>query len=815
MSNKVSEHRKAFRKSAVAEAVSVAMMVSMISVPAFSAEKEVEEETEIIYVTATKKNETIQEVPLAITALTGDFMEEVHLTDVKDIIAYSPGVNGNASNGFLDSVSVRGVRTDDYGAGGDGSLGFFKNDQYEGRAGSAVSTLFDMDRAEIVNGPQGFLFGRNAIGGAISVHTKRAELDFFDASLDVDLGEYGLIKVNGAVNIPVSDNFAMRFAGVYHHEDSYFKNLYENEKMEDTANQAIRWSTTYAKDDLSIFTMVEYEDRSAAAGMYRFIEEGEIWDEYDALWGVGNRGEERDIDINSHWGLRDEAQILNLQLRIEQEFDFADLTVNAGYKDYDYWYSEQWIPSPIANGSWAVDQEGDYAQLEMRLNSKGDGPLSWYVGTSVYKENLAFDTHNSMSEEFNCAYYNGYYNSYYGSGFPSLSQETTGHCQNYADNWTAWTGYPSSYYAHLTDFNNADGQFQEVSYISAVNTGWAAYANLAYQITDTVNVEVGVRYTEDKKEFANTFETTGTTIGNFYNVSNSSAEAITRENSWDDTSFKYLVRWQPTDTMMVYASYTEGYKSGGFTSYAMEDHNGDSIWGATDVTNDNAEIPMFGPEFVESIEIGYKDTWFEDTDVRFTFYSYDYGGLQVTRRDEGGAVIIENLGNVESIGLEGATNTSLTDNWDFMLNFHFIDSEAYGVQDQCDDTEACEGSKLYWTPEFSGAMVLKGHFPLESGSAVTLSIESYWESEHGGGFQFVEEAIIEASQTWNARLGYDSGTDWYVEAYVDNLTDEVNFDSSYEGNYSPDGNGGGAYPAVRWAAWKPRSFGIRFGMSWE
>ena len=412
MTSKISKQSKInnqeFRKSYVSKSISMAIMATMISIPVYSKEKPVEEETEVIMVTATKKNQTIQEVPLAVTALTGDFMKDVHLVDVMDIVAYSPGVNGSSQNSFLDSINVRGIRTEDYGSGGDPSLGFFKNDQYEGRSGSAISTLFDMDRAEIINGPQGFLFGRNAIGGAISVHSREAEIDVSERSLDVDLGSYSLVKLNGAINIPINDNFAMRIAGVYHNEESHIQNINPNDPVQDTDVKAIRWSTTYVKDDLKITSMVEYEDRAYPAGLYRFIEEGELWEGYDAIW-EGNRGGERDIDTNSHWGLRDEAQVLNLQIKLKQEFDFADLTINAGYKDHDYLYAEQWLPSPLDNGSWKVDQKGDYSQAELRLNSNGDGPLSWYVGASFYKENLEVGTYNQMSDQWMCDYYNAYY----------------------------------------------------------------------------------------------------------------------------------------------------------------------------------------------------------------------------------------------------------------------------------------------------------------------------------------------------------------------------------------------------------------------
>mgnify|MGYP000288197547 CR=1 FL=1 len=818
MSKKVSEHRKSFRKSIVAEAISVAVMATMISTPAFSAEEKTEEEkTEVIYVTATKKSETLQEVPLAMTALTGDFIEKVRLTDVKDLIAYSPGVSGNSSNSFLDSISVRGVRTEDYGAGGDASLGFFKNDQYEGRTGSAISTLFDMDRAEVVNGPQGFLFGRNAIGGAVSVHTARAEIDFFDADLNVDLGSYGLIKVDGSVNVPVNDSFAMRFAGLYHTEESYVDNMVEDQPLRDTDVTALRWSTTYQNDDLSIYTMVEYEDRQGPGGMYRAVDEGEVWDAYHELWGLDQRGDARDVDMNTYWGLRDETEVLNLQVRIEQELDFADITFNAGYKDHDYFYGENWIPSRQATGSWAVDQDGDYAQAELRLNSKSEGPFSWYVGTSLYKENLNHDVFNATSDDFMCAYYNASW------GLPSLSQSPTGHCQNFYDNLVDYMGeyYTAYYYPNLPNSNREDGMVIEKNFVKGVNTGWAAFASLAYQITDTVDVEFGVRYTDDTKEFSSEMTNTGYSGGYSYGVSNTTAEPIAAKQSWDDTTFKYLIRWKPADDMMLYASYTEGFKSGGFTTGEFDGVS----WGQYDVTNADASVPTFEPEFVESIEIGYKDTWFEDTDVRFTLYSYDYFGLQVSERsDEGAGTVIKNSGLIEATGIEAATNTTLTDNWNFMMNFHYMDSKASGIQGQCDygdipaedgGFEDCEGSKIYWAPEFSGAMVLNGYFPLESGAAVTTSIQTYWESEYTSGYTVENAAVVDASQTWNAHIGYESKSNWYVEAYVDNLTDEVNFDSSYSGGEGVNGTGAGAYPAVYWATWKPRSFGIRFGMTWE
>ncbi|MCW9078877.1 MAG: TonB-dependent receptor plug domain-containing protein, partial [Gammaproteobacteria bacterium] len=172
-----------FRKTLLARSISAAVLTSVAST---GAAQEIEE----ITVTATKRAESIQDVPLAITAMTGDFIKDVNLDDVKDLVSFTPGVTGNSTDSFIDGISIRGIRTQDFGVGGDPSAAFFKNSLYEGRNGAVISSLFDIERAEILRGPQGFLFGRNAIGGAFNVHTKRPTLgDARDGYVELDAGE--------------------------------------------------------------------------------------------------------------------------------------------------------------------------------------------------------------------------------------------------------------------------------------------------------------------------------------------------------------------------------------------------------------------------------------------------------------------------------------------------------------------------------------------------------------------------------------------------------------------------------------------------
>src|SRR5690606_35206547 len=129
-------------RTLLARAISVALVAGTASAPLNA------QELEEIIVTATKRAESVMDVPLAITAMSGNFLREVNLDDVKDLVAFTPGVTGNTKDSFLDNISVRGIRTIDYGNGGDPSVSVYKNGVYQGRNGSAVVSLYDVERAE-------------------------------------------------------------------------------------------------------------------------------------------------------------------------------------------------------------------------------------------------------------------------------------------------------------------------------------------------------------------------------------------------------------------------------------------------------------------------------------------------------------------------------------------------------------------------------------------------------------------------------------------------------------------------------------------
>jgi iron complex outermembrane receptor protein len=806
-----------FRKTLLARSISAAVLTSVAGT---GAAQEIEE----IRVTATKREESIRDVPLAITAMTGDFVREVNLDDVKDLVTFTPGVSGNSTDGFIDGISVRGVRTQDFGVGGDPSAAFFKNNLYEGRNGAVVTSLYDLERAEILRGPQGFLFGRNAIGGAFSVHTKRPTLDgASDGFIEVDVGQDGLAEFISATNVGLSEDFAVRLAGYYSTQDGYVYNRADGQKYLGHDKAAVRLTGLFARDALEIVGTIEYEDMDRDGSAYRADLNSPRLPKYEAaLRKVRMPNDPRAINSDMFGGSDDDAQITTLGLHLTYDFDNMSLSWSTGYKDHDYLYSEDYDGTPRTAGLYRQDQTGDYLQSELRLTSNTDGPLSWYAGVSMYEENIDYHVTSAVEEEVICNYYSyfytqAFYEEYYGypnSGIRMSCSEYFDYIQYYWD-----TYYPDSGIVVGPFVPTANGMMTEDTFVNGKFTGWAAYADLSYQINEAWDVSLGVRYTYDKKKFTRATPKPESTLLSYF-LPGFMNEPITNTNDWDDTTTRLIVRYSPSDEHTFFASYTEGYKSGGFGTFAIVDaQTGDPVFqwfgeGDQDPLTeaDGIRIAQFEPEDVKSYEVGWKGIVADGrVAIDLTAFVYDYQNLQVNYFDQGAKV--DNIGNADGQGIEGSLQWAISANWDFILALGWLETEAFGVRRICDgapgpdglpdgNPRGCEGNKLNWAPDFMGSAVLKADFPV-SGGNVFGSLETFWESERGGGYSALPWAMLPSFNEWNLRVGYQSENNWTVTGYVENLTDELNYaGSQVNSGITPD-----------WLVGpnRPRTAGIRFG----
>ena len=743
---------------------SIAAITAVNSVVAYGADT-----VEEIVVTAQRRAESIQEVPLAVSAFTGEFVRDTNLDDIKDLVKYTPGITGNSHDSFIDTLSVRGIVTNDFGVGGDPSIGVFKNNLYQGRNGEVVSTLYDIDRAEVLRGPQGFLFGRNSIAGAISVFTKRPEFSGNEGYVSLEVAERDTVNAQGAVNLPVNDNLAFRVAGFHYEDNGYVDNRAKPNQDDLIAhdNSGGRVSGRYQEGGLDVNLMVEYEHRKQSGSVYRATQKGAEWDFWQSFFpDLRMPADNRNISSNQGLGEEDDSNIWTLGLQVDYDLGFAMLTSQTGYKDHEYDYAEDFDAMPLAFNDYAQNQKGDYFEQEFRLVSQGTSAFSWYAGVSYYKENIDALFSQHADENIMCIYLQGA---------------------------TCDVAYPG--------FTPTPGGLLEQNRTKGSYEGWASYVDLSYAFNDRFDASLGVRYTYDEKEFRLNAYPVQSELGPAYAMGFTTDGYLSDKKDWDEFTPRAILRYHPNNDWMVFGSITRGYKSGGFGSFAI---NPDLL--GTGITNAQAKPDTFDPETVWSYEIGTKGEILDGRmRVAANVYYYTYEDLQVNVQGNGGGIVVDNVGKVDGWGLETTLEWVASDYVDLFLTSAYGDSEVRKAEALCQDgTDSCDGQPLPQVPKYSGSAVINCHFPARDGEII-FTTEFYAQSRTYGGLEQLSEAVNDSYGDLTFRGGFRATEGWSVIAYVENVTDEVYYDGVAQG--------AAGLPAHYFGPSQPRTFGVQ--MSWD
>ena len=197
---------------------------------------------EEIVVTARKFEESLQDVPIAVTVLDGQELADSNIFDLSQIAGRVPSLTWQSHNTQNSEISLRGIGTiRNFGPAGDPSVGTFLDEIYIGRRGSATPPLFDLERVEVLRGPQGTLFGKNVVGGALSIVTAKPQFEK-GGSFHVGAGNYSAIQSRGHITGPLSDSVALRFAFYQEKHDGYAENIVFGEELEDLEAYAGRFS---------------------------------------------------------------------------------------------------------------------------------------------------------------------------------------------------------------------------------------------------------------------------------------------------------------------------------------------------------------------------------------------------------------------------------------------------------------------------------------------------------------------------------------------------------------------------------------------
>ncbi|MFC3051421.1 TonB-dependent receptor [Kordiimonas pumila] len=688
-----------------------------------------------IIVTAQRRAESKQDVPVTITVLDSASIERARIHDAQDVSMRTPGFGFDAWPATEPRLSVRGIGTTARGAGGDPSTAVFYDEIYAGRPAAITFETYDLQRIEVLKGPQGTLYGRNVTGGAISVVSNPADLSGFDASAEGSYGNFDRTDLQGYVNVPLSDKVAVRATGTWRRHDGYVSRIVngsEAGKLDDQNTKYGRFQV-YAEPSENVRIDLKADiarDRANGPGFRAFEDAG--------VGGLSGRYilvDDRSVNASTFDGIQS-RDAWGLRGKLELDLSFATLSYLGAYRELDYYSYYDYDgtapsqpglggPRDIAGGN---TEESEYYSHEVQLSSLPDSDFKWVLGLYNYH----IDTHRDNLSEL-----------------------------------SVFLGGPPTF----TDFID--------QYADA--TSYAAYGDVTVPVSDTVNVFGGLRYTVDKKRVLSIGNTNAP--GTFFIEEPTGSYEGTGSDKWDALTWRFGADVHLTSDLMVYASVSRGYKSGGFQDTPI-----DAIDAAT----------SFNPEYATNFEVGQRGTFFNRRVVfNNSLYFTKYKDLQV-RIPTGTGVRAENA-QAEIWGLESELTWRVSNGLTLSAIYAYthdrltkFDTEEYGIP------VSYAGNRLTRIPAHKVVISPSYTLELSSGADLELSVDYAYESKIFDDFNNQPPEIRASTNFVDARAVFTTVDEqWSVSLWGKNLTNELT--RTYQSDFG--GVNFGAYNA-------PRTYGV-------
>tara|TARA_R110001606_G_scaffold395578_1_gene568111 strand:- start:9304 stop:11559 length:2256 start_codon:yes stop_codon:yes gene_type:complete len=724
--------------------VSIAVISTIALVPVYAQEAETPEEgksgisamMEKIQVTARKREESLQEAPLSLTAFSGDGLEARGIENISEIggvtpnLTYqnSPGAGGSSS---VATVYIRGVGQRDFLGTIDNGVGFYVDGVYIARTVGATVDLLDVDRVEVLRGPQGTLFGRNSVGGAVALYSKKPT-ENFEGYVDATIGTDSLAKLKVSVNGALADNLFGNFSALNATQDGYVSRPAGGDLGDDDI-LALRGSLLWeAADDVEVSLILDHSTENENGPAFEISDAGTLVDGSFAAFynnvlqaetcgypaGISstdpicynnqyategeNLGTAPTYSDTTAWGA-------NLQVTWDIN-DNLQLKSITAYRDLDAEFARDADASPLTVVHFYDSFEASQFTQEIQLmGSTEDGKLNWITGLYYFDE----EGNNRNINDFAIA------------NFDSDNDFTT--------------------------------------------TSSAIYAQATYSFTEKLDLTLGVRYSDEEK----TFDPTQVVISSNIGLENGSLLLPLGLNKIDvkETTPMANLAYKATDELMIYASYTEGFRSGGFVQ---------RIFPALDT------VPSFGPEYVESYELGFKyDSNDKPFSVSGAVFQMDYTDIQVRTQNPGFVGFFEaNVGSAEISGFELESKLAFADYWFIEAAVGYTDAKFTNI-----DVEpplaavVTVDSKFDHVPEWSGNISLARDVEFENGSLVTTRLSANYHTEYfnnpdnTAGIVTPEVTLVDLTVLWRSPdevYGVDFG--------LKNLTDETYITAGYQSN---------------------------------
>lgn len=716
-----------------ASMVRAALIISVANMPALAQAQNADtgvSALEEIIVSAERRSESVQSVPIAITALDSDALDSLQITELQNLKVITPNVVIEDVPGISSSVklTLRGVGTDNPVFSSDSGVGLYVDDVFIARALAANLELVDIDRVEVLRGPQGTLYGRNSSAGALKIQTANPVLDENILLGQIGFGNEGQQEVKGALNAPIIEGkLAARIAMFSSSHDNLQRNLLDgsgsNDKNVHGGRVKLLWD---AAPNLNVLLSADFVRERALPNT-----------------GVSFRDEDYDFD-----GVTDyvyDGSLYTYESRLSDIFQDADNMGVMGRVEWDI--SDKLTLTSISG----------YRDLEVSVRAEVDG-----LAVSRFEPHQRLDN-SQFSQEFNL------------SGTHDRINWISGVYYFEEENDFLWD---------LTVFGN-NGAPQSFQLFNQETEAYAAYGQMTYDLTDRVSLAGGVRYTKETKDFdADGFIKTGPQAIRGGTPSGSPAFSFSDDLSFNHTSYRLAADFAVSDDALLYASYSTGYRSGGF--------NG----GARSLAEVSA-LP-FDEETVDTAEIGLKSTWIDGrVRVNAAYFMSDFENLQeASLRASDGFSTDTDDAEISGVEIEASA--------------HIIDGFIIGAQMGTLDSELdSTGNRVKNTPELSYTLSASYEREVSSGGTFFASGSWSYEDSYFTNVDNQAEVVIPEHDNLDLKIGYRFPNDrWEVELAAKNVLEEEYPTHGFFLDIPPPPNGPGPLSRVKFPN-KPRMVMLR------
>ena len=705
-------------------ALSVAILASLLLASNASIAATLEE----VVVTARKQAESLVDTPVAVSVLGAEFFEKSGFTTMTDVVKFVPGFDYSPTSSVrANGTRIRGIRTASYSEGFESSVAVVIDGVVMAREAAGFFDLYDIESVEVIKGPQGTLFGKNASAGVINVRTKQPEYEFSGGG-DIMFGTYGERRIRGSVTGPlIDDTLAYRITGSTNENDGVIDNKYAGEN---DVNSKDTWSLR-AKflyeptDQLSATLTLDTvkEDNKCCIATWRTsgddigligaaytpnaLQLQEALDLAGITAGAGNRSvaifEDR---------INQESEANGVALQLSYDLGETQLTSITAWRDYyiDEFNEADQLSNTDLNNRNGTEADSEQISQEFRLTGNINDAVSYVAGLYYFNEDIDAD---------------------------------------------------GSIYVELGAFGLFNSRTRSIRSVETTNL--AAFGEVNWDLTDKFTLIVGGRFSDEEKDA--TFSRMGTSIDpNLPFATLFSGDYIGAQNS-EDTNFsgRVIGRYNITDNVNTYVAWSRGYKGPGFDV-------GDGANGA--FANETGGLPFVDAEVPTLIEIGFKGWFLDNTlSVNTALFHQSTEDLQTIRALPNGGVSNLAIGEVVSDGFEA----------DFMYltpveGLTITGSLTYldVVYEEFLQEPELEGENFEGVPEWAYSLIANYDFQLGDGGWSGFARAEYsWQDDKNASTGNTERTLIEDYGLLNIRAGLTSPSKKYSATLaVENATDE-------------------------------------------